>query len=282
MKPTLPDIQPARRRAKVLWPAIGVLILLAWLGNVAWAAWARYQQERLEYASPPEGMVLVPAGWFWMGTDDPRAAPDERPLRRVFVPAFYMDRTEVTNREFRRFKPDHAYPGGADDLPATHVFKHEAEAYARWAGKRLPTAAEWEKAARGTDARQYPWGNEFDTNRCNMRPRDFITEEGVRICEITNAALRGKLTVGSFPSGASPYGCLDMCGNIWEWVSDVHRDDTWFGLLGGSQERGILRGGAYGYNPRSGTTWHQAFEPLNATCNDTGFRCAKDAVVKRD
>ena len=216
-------------------------------------------------------MVTVPAGWFWMGSDDPKAPLDEKPLRRVFLPAFYIDRTEVTNREFKKFKPDHNFPGGAEDHPATLVYKHEAEAYARWAGKRLPTAAEWEKAARGTDGRQYPWGDRFDPALCNMRPRSRTGEDGPR-----------KQPVGSFPDGASPYGALDMTGNVWEWVSDVHRDKTWFGLLGEARERGLLRGGAHGYSPMAGTTHHQAFEPLNATCNDTGFRCARDATIKKE
>lgn len=254
--------------------------LLAWGGQAAWTAFQRHRLTRLEYAPPPPGMVFVPAGWFWMGSDDPKAPPDERPLRRVFLPAFYIDKTEVTNREFKRFKPDHDYPEGADDLPATHVFKCEAEACARQAGKRLPTGAEWEKAARGTDARVYPWGNEFDASRCNLRPRASLAAAPGAAGRPANVPARGKLPVGSFPQGASPYGCLDMCGNVWEWVSDVHRDATWFGLLGEPAERGILRGGAHGYGASQGRASYQAFEPLNATCHDTGFRCAMDAVPR--
>jgi formylglycine-generating enzyme required for sulfatase activity len=248
------------------WSATGLVVVLIGVTVVrGWTAWERHRELTREVAPPPAGMVLVPAGWFWMGTDDPKAPPDERPLRRVFLPAYYIDRTEVTNREFQRFQPEHTFPAGAEDLPATHVFKHEAKAYARWAGKRLP-----------------PAGDEFDTNRCNMRPRQFHTVDAEgRVCLLTNAATRGKLPVGSYPEGASPYGCLDMCGNVWEWVSTVHRDETWFGLLGEPTERGILRGGAWGYGPHAGTTFHQAFEPLNATCNDTGFRCVKEIGAKR-
>lgn len=259
----------------------GLIPCAAWVFHSGWQFMEQQHAARLEYLPPPADMVFVPPGPFWQGSDDPKAPPDERPMRCTYVGAYHIDRTEVTNREFKRFKPSHDYPEGADDLPATHVYKKEAEAFARWAGKRLPTAAEWEKAARGTDKRIYPWGNEFDTNRCNMRPRSFEIEPGTQLCVATNASTRGKLPVGSFPSGASPYGALDMCGNVWEWVSDVHEEDTWFGLLGEPQRIGLLRGGAYGYGPRQGQVTYQGFEPLNATCNDTGFRCAKDAVVGR-
>lgn len=267
------------KRRKAL-AAISVVVLLA---AMAWGVpvWKHWQDARAQYAPPPEGMVFVPAGWFWMGSDDPEAEPDEHPRRRVYLPAYYIDKFEVTNREFKRFKPGHTYPEGQDDLPVTKVYKPEAIAYAKWAGKRLPTNAEWEKAARGTDGRRYPWGNQFETNRANLDPAKVAQAMG-KVCELpVTADGRRKVEPGSFPSGASPYGAMDMAGNVWEWVSDNHRDSLWMRVTGEYTERGIIRGGAYAYSPKQARTTHQAFEALNSTCNDVGFRCVMTAKAGR-
>src|SRR5262245_57072280 len=96
-----------------------------------------------EYEPPPSGMVLVPAGEFWMRSEEMNADPDEKPRRKVFVPAFYIDKFEVTNRRYKEWVPDHRYPSGEDDLPVTHVLKREAEKFCRRAGSRLPTRADW-------------------------------------------------------------------------------------------------------------------------------------------
>ena len=139
------------------------------VAGLAWAAFHSPQSggdERSsaqEYEAPPPGMILVPAGEFFMGSNDSEAEPDERPLRRVFLPAFYIDRFEVTNRRYQEVKKDHRFPAGEEELPVTLVLKREAEEYGRLTGKRLPTNAEWEKAARGTDGRTYPWGDSFIT-----------------------------------------------------------------------------------------------------------------------
>lgn len=186
----------------------------------------RYYLASREYPPAPEGMVVVPAGEFWMGTNDENAAADERPLRWVFLRSFYIDAHEVTNREYKKVIPTHTYANGRDDYSATHILKHEAEAYARAVGKRLPTNAEWEKAARGTDARRYPWGNEFIPGRSNIGLNEELKP------------------VDSFPEGNSPYGCADMAGNAWEWVSDTYRDPKHG--LGERAVRGIIRGGAHG------------------------------------
>jgi serine/threonine-protein kinase len=159
-------------------------------------------------------MILVPAGPFPMGRD----------RRVVHLDAFYIDRTPVTNREFVTFveitgyRPtdEHAYrflqhlrggkvPPGLEQHPVVNVSWDDARAYASWAGKRLPSEAEWEKAARGTDGRKYPWGRSEPTpSRANY------------------GTLRGGTTaVGSYPEGASPYGVLDLAGNVWEWCEDV-------------------------------------------------------------
>jgi len=225
-------------------------------------------------------MVLVPAGEFLMGSDDPAAEPDEMPRRRVFLPAFYIDTFEVTNRRYKEFKTSHAFPPGEDDLPVTFVLKREAEAFCRWAGRRLPTAAEWEKAARGTDGRVFPWGNEFREGLANIHRRSGDTN-GLA-CTVPNASTpsKGKLRGGSFPQSVSPYGCHDMAGNVWEWVSDVWVDKTVLWERNASERRGILRGGASSYSPVHARTSHQGFEALEATCHDVGFRCALNAIPK--
>jgi formylglycine-generating enzyme required for sulfatase activity len=267
------------------------LFLLA-LASVAgaWAGievWKKLEQNRLssqDYEPPPPGMVFVPAGEFLMGSNDAWADEDEKPLRKVFLPAFYIDRCEVSNRRYKEFKKDHVYPPGEDDLPVTFVLKHEAEEYCRWAGRRLPTNAEWEKAARGTDGRIYPWGNEFKAGLCNVRATNS-SGPMAPLCKLpsTNAASHSpfKLAGGSFPAGASPYGCQDMSGNVWEWVSDIWIDRNFLGWQQGGEQRGIIRGGAFNYSAFEARASHQGFEGLKATCHDVGFRCAMDAAPKR-
>ena len=266
-------------RPHVCWLGMIALPCLAWVGV---QSWTKLHQARLcaqEYEPPPPGMVLVPAGEFWMGSDDPNAEPDEKPLRKVFVPAFYIDQFEVTNRRYKEFKNDHRYPAGEDDLPVTFVIKREAEGFCRWAGRRLPTNAEWEKAARGTDGRVYPWGNEFMADYVNIGCRTDVLTNNTPTCNSPFNRSKGKLPGGSFPKGASPYGCHDMAGNAWAWVSDVWLDKNPFGESSG-EGRGIIRGGAYSYSSRQARASYQGFEALGATCHDVGFRCAMTAVPK--
>lgn len=202
-------------------------------------------------ASTPDGMVFVPACRFWMGSNDADAEEDARPRRRVWVASFYIGRTEVTNAEFRRFRPSFTYPEGKDRYPVTGVTYSAAAAYCRWAGGRLPTDAEWEKAARGIDGRRYPWGDTWDATRGNfLRPHGGSGAAG---CWITRRGLR---PVGSFPSGASPCGALDMAGNAWEWVS---------GFYNGRRDQRIIRGGACGYSERSQRTYYRGIEGAGVT-----------------
>ena len=273
------QIQLRGRALQNLTVAILFLGAIAASGHWLWARWDRARLIRREYQPPPEGMAFIPAGNFLMGSDDPKADFDVPALREVFVPAYYIDRYEVTNRQYRKFKPDHEYPEGEDEYPVTRVLKWDAEAYAEWAGKRLPTGAEWEKAARGEDGRIYPWGNEYDRTKCNLRPSPYTTVDGREIPD-TEVCRRGgrKMAVGQFPAGVSPYGVHDLCGNAWEWVSDVHVPKIPFEPKESWHRTGIIRGGAHGYGTRHATTFHQGFEPLNTTCNDVGFRCAKDAL----
>ena len=245
------------------------MLLLATLGaafafSAGWGAYALSLElhhaylMRQSYAPAPEDMVFVPPGDFILGSDDEAADHNERPAREVFLPAFYIDRTEVTNAQYARFDPDHTFPPDRAEFPVVKLTRADAEAYAAWAGKRLPTGAEWEKAARGTDGRAYPWGDAFDPALANIGNGDDL------------------VAVGSYPDGASPYGALDMTGNAWEWIADSYDDAKELGVPG--YVRGIVRGGAYSYSPFQGRTSHIAFETHNLTCGDLGFRCVKDAV----
>ena len=175
-------------------------------------------------ATPAE-MVTVPAGAFVRG--EVSGDPDERPQRRIELPAFAIDRTEVTRRAYggcvaKGVCRPPAAPGRPPDprglvppeLPVANVSWNDAVAYCAFAGKRLPSEAEWEKAARGSDGRRYPWGNDFACQRGN-----FGNFAGDGRCA-EDGAPGAVMPVGSFPDGASPYGALDMAGNVWEWVAD--------------------------------------------------------------
>jgi formylglycine-generating enzyme required for sulfatase activity len=178
---------------------------------------------------PTDGMVMVyvPAGEFLMGaTDaDSAAGEHEKPQHSVYVGGFWIDRTEVTNAQFHKCveaggcgrEPwcwdesnfDDHDRFNAPDQPVVCVLWNDAQDYAAWVGGRLPTEAEWEKAARGTDGRKYPWGNSApDCHKANHKGCAGAT-----------------VAVGSYPAGASPYGALDMAGNVWEWTTDKYGED---------------------------------------------------------
>ena len=194
-------------------------------------------------------MVAVPAGEFIMGSEDPEADDNEKPATKVFVGAFLIDKVEVTNTRYLRCieaevctRPvGRGYDEATKaDLPVTIVSWQQASAYCRWAGKRLPTEAEWEKAARGTDGRRYPWGNRFEVERANV---------GYTV---------GTIAVGSYPLGASPYGVLDMAGNVWEWTSSLYTslpydpDDGRENL--NARGSRVERGGSWYYGPQHART----------------------------
>jgi len=234
------------------------IYVVFWIAAVGLArASARLQppspaQQVREAAATPNGFVYVPGGECIIGSDDADADEDARPARRLFVASFYLGRCEVTHREYQRFRPSHPIPTGYADHPVTNLTLEEAAAYCRAVGGRLPADVEWEKAARGTDGRRYPWGNAFDAGRCNLlrdrrRPVEACAAPGVR---------RGLRAVGRYAGGASPYGALDMAGNAWEWVSDAHRGDP---------NRRIIRGGAIGYYERDARTYTRGLEGAGVT-----------------
>lgn len=246
----------------------GLMVVLAAVGTVAWERLTApspptEQQRQREQTATPSGMVYVPGGTFLKGSNDEDADEEDRPLRSVYVPSFYIDRTEVTNRDFARFRPDHAFLKGEEDLPATNVTYDEAAAYAKWAGKRLPTDEEWEKAARGTDGRRYPWGNAWNPKRVAARkpslhspfapPETLLDRKPANACASGPSRVR---PVGSVVSGVSPYGCVDMAGNAWEWVQGFYQNNP-------SQR--LLRGGAVGYGERACRTYTRAIEGAGDT-----------------
>ncbi len=255
-----PISEATRRWLLGLSVVMPLVVIGVWFANVRYTAWLQLTLVTASYAKPPDGMVFVPPGEFQKGSDDPGADDNERPARLVFLPGFYIDRTEVTNAEYQRFDPGHAFPPDRRDFPVVKCAKEDAERYATWAGKRLPTGDEWEKAARGSDGRLYPWGNSFDQTKANLGGSPDL------------------VAVGSFAAGASPYGALDMAGNAWEWVSDTYNDAERLGMGVGATKRGIIRGGAYSYSAFQGRASHIGFESEDLTCGDLGFRCVKDAI----
>ena len=204
-------------------------------------------------------MILIPAGEFWMGSLAGEGYDGEHPKHKVYLNSYYVDKYEVTNAQYKKFcdARGRVYPEGPGwssmdnyfvnypKYPAVNVSWNDAVAYATWAGKRLPTEAQWEKAARGPGALKYPWGNaEPDAGgyyRCNYDPG----EAGADGYEFASP-------VGTYQRGVSPYGVHDMAGNVWEWCSDWH-DETYYGRSPSKNPRGpesgeyrVLRGGSWG------------------------------------
>ena len=220
-------------------------------------------------------MVLIPAGEFLMGsTDADKLANDaEKPQRKVYLDAYYMYKTEVTVAQYRKFctatvrkMPDAPDWGWQDTHPIVKVTWNDAKAYADWAGAILPTEAQWEKAARGGDGRIYPWGSTWDAAKCAN----------------WNNSKNGTKPVGSFPTGASPYGVMDMAGNAYEWCADWYGDDYYknaptnnpTGPATGDSR--VIRGGSWFNNYYGGFyrgAYRHDYNPSNN--NDiVGFRCA--------
>jgi formylglycine-generating enzyme required for sulfatase activity len=203
-------------------------------------------------------LIMIPAGEFLMGSPSGEGDNDEHPQHRVYLNAYYIGKYEVTNAQFARFVNDTGYNAGGDwkkyynsstaDHPVVCVSWNDAKAYCNWSNLRLPTEAEWEKAARGTDGRKYPWGDNWDAQRCNWWQGPQLSG----MANISNG--RGTLSVGSFPSGASPYGCMDMAGNVWEWCNDWY-GENYYSQSPQSNPEGpgsgslrVLRGGSWAYD----------------------------------
>jgi formylglycine-generating enzyme required for sulfatase activity len=223
-------------------------------------------------------MAYVPAGEFVMGGPSGEGDADEQPPRQVFLEGYWIDRLLVTVAQYRQFcqatgremplAPDW---GWYEHHPVVNVSWGEATAYAKWAGKRLPTEAEWEKAARGPEGRRFPWGDEWDPKKCSNSSNSRSTQP-----------------VGSYPSGASPYGLLDMSGNVWQWCMDWY-DESYYRIAPSRNPTGpaagrhrVLRGGSWecdkpGYF-RAARRDYKHFVP-DGRDNYDGFRCVIGPVT---
>ena len=276
-------MEPDRRAA-----AHVLVVVFAILAIFSDAVLAFAQLDRLrKFKQDPQAaqaaqapMGAIPAGEFWMGVDGLQGLEDERPRHAVFLSAYAMDLYEVTVRAYALFLkksgrtpplfwdtvdlPEHA------ERPVIGVDWDDADAYCRWAGKRLPTEAEWEHAARGSDERRYPWGNETP------------------IPELANYAIGARFSysqtlmpVGHYDKGRSPYGMYDMAGNVWEWVQDWY-GTNYYEMSEAHNPRGpaegqfkVVRGGSWSELPKYLLTYGRFKLPPSTRNSYTGFRCAK-------
>jgi len=243
-----------------------------------------------------ETMITIPKGEFTMGTDDKLADSQNKPAHKVMLPDYQIDKYLVTNAQYARFLVAKNYrppldwkngvmPAGKALYPVTMVSWFDARAYCEWAGKRLPSEAEWEKAARGTDARRWPWGNNMDNKRIN-----------------TYYNVGSSTPVTTYKNGVSPYGIYDMAGNVSEWTnddfapykgtnasSDVFKPKKVVANTAADREMKVAdlqiidakfkvrRGGSWKSDPFSTATYHRNFSLPNYASDFFGFRCAKDS-----
>lgn len=224
----------------------------------------------------PPDMVAIPGGEYVIGRNEGDLLDKyESPQHPVALQPFYIDKTEVTNADYKKFMdatghgapatwPNGQIKQGTEYFPVTGVSHADAEAYAKWAGKRLPTEDEWEAAAHGRTPSLFPWGNDQDFSRMNIKP----------------SGIEAPVRVGASPAGASPFGVLDMSGNVWEWTATpaapypgsketVTPDPSGKPLM-------VIRGGAFNEVPKRCTTTFRNWVPADFKGKELGFRCVKN------
>jgi serine/threonine-protein kinase len=229
-------------------------------------------------------LIFIPAGEFEMGSNDndPEAAESEKPRHKINLVSYWIDKTEITNRLYQlcmeagactkltnthsALREDYFVNVAYAEHPVIWVKWEQAEAYCKWAGRRLPTEREWEKAARGTDGRLYPWGSE--------PPNNTLLNY--------NLAVGDTVKVGSYPTGASPYGVLDMSGNVVEWVSDFYYP-SYFPLIYnptvpppplGTSVHSLRSSSWAAPKSEARVTVRHFTNRSDGTYNNVGFRCA--------
>jgi serine/threonine-protein kinase len=277
VEPALVPLGPARPSwVKCVAAGLGLLILVA-LG--IWHFYPRTPPapakvtsapSHITFNPPSSSMVKIPGATFVMGRDNPSNSP-EAPAHSVSVAAFQLDKRPVTNFQYAEFVRirmhappggwvNGVYPAGQADWPVTGVSWDDATAYCTSKGLRLPTEAEWEYAARGTDGRVYPWGNEFNPVLTNS----------------AEAGLNHPEPVGAHPGAASPFGVFDMSGNVWEWTADDYQP-----YPGGQaldeipKDAKVIRGGSYQIDKLHVTTTARYLEKPSTHSATIGFRCAR-------
>ena len=265
--------------------AVFIIILAVMLGLSACGSKKEVEEVTEAVSEPaapaivPGEMVLIPAGDFILGTDDSKSVA--YPKRTINLPAFWIDKYEVTNSEFLDFSLKTGYQGeGAKEgkdwrifftpatpekarIPVVYITWNDAQAYCKSLGKRLPTEEEWEKAARGTDGRTYPWGNEWVDNRSNTYEAGYTKPQPIRL----------------FEEDVSPFGVHDMLGNVQEWTA------SWFTTYKGNPKKDpqsgktlrVVRGLGANHKAKQGSLWNRDAWPPEALFN-FGCRCAKDAT----
>jgi len=335
---------PRQKRERLLWVTGGLLVLLVVFivfynrKNIV-QLFKEKPQEAIPpacteigqtWTSPKDGMTLVciPAGEFEMGAPDSisDAREQEKPAHKVFLDAFWIDKTEVTNAMFTKFVQEKKYKtwaetkrhssyvfsdnpdlvwedlkgakwdrpegpssnlSGREHHPVVHIHKDDAIAYCNWAGRRLLSEAEWEKAARGIDGRMYPWGNEVpDGMRANLADINFPEPEWAD--EANNDGYRYTAPVGTYPKGTSPYGVLDMAGNVWELVNDwadweYYQNSPYKNPQGppvnGEKQLPVIRGSSWYGNGWEARSFHRAMPDPNKSSVVVGFRCATSSLT---
>lgn len=266
----------------------GVLIgMMVLLGTILLARSPADSGEREIFGK----MIHIPAGEFIMGTDDPKLQTyfdvygipakfqrEVKPVKNVHLKGFDIDAHEVTNVQYKKFVDDTkypppvyweqgTYPAGQENYPVVNVSWFDARAYARWAGKRLPTEEEWEKAARGGDRRAFPWGNQVEGAMEQLWKAAWGKAEGPQ-------------SVGKFPFDKSPYGVVDMAGNVMEWTDSTYEYEGVKTLGRASEETSsgteiVIKGGAWSSEVQEANISRKIFCPPDQVSNGVGFRCAK-------